>query len=352
MSDKSEKAVSAKGEALKEIADLAGKARAALVRAVDKNGDGKIDAADFGLSGENIQETKRKVKGAAVSAGQGIKSGAMRLGDAIGEAKTEMERKSLRPAFGDDLDQMDFGRCAPQLPVLICIVERDKRRGESSVCAGSVGYWTTVKGVDILNLYEESARELDLRFAPAIVQTFYYTDPYKQKTYVALDHYFDYFKKERVNELELIAQDLGARNVRITFKEHRKTLVRKNARAGAKAGTVKGDSSYEEANNDYSKIEIAADVHFAGRETPKLPSLIYFKSEGDIEKLIEMRMRSDNPIRSKDYRFQCSTSSGMSEKVAAKLDGVLQQLKCSGTATISSEVQRENRTELEYHIEF
>ena len=42
----------------------------------------------------------------------------------------------------------------------------------------------------------------------------------------------------------------------------------------------------------------------------------------------------------------------MSEKVAAKLDGILQQLKCSGTATISSEVQRENRTELNYHIEF
>ena len=51
-------------------------------------------------------------------------------------------------------------------------------------------------------------------------------------------------------------------------------------------------------------------------------------------------------------RFQCSSSAGMSEKVAAKLDGILQQLKCSGTATISSEVQRENRTELNYHIEF
>ena len=42
----------------------------------------------------------------------------------------------------------------------------------------------------------------------------------------------------------------------------------------------------------------------------------------------------------------------MTEKTAAKIDLVLRQLKCSGTATLSSEVQREGRTELEYHIEF
>lgn len=65
-----------------------------------------------------------------------------------------------------------------------------------------------------------------------------------------------------------------------------------------------------------------------------------------------MRMKPGNPIKPKDYHFQCSSSAGMSEKVAAKLDGILQQLKCSGTATISSEVRRENRTELNYHIEF
>lgn len=91
---------------------------------------------------------------------------------------------------------------------------------------------------------------------------------------------------------------------------------------------------------------------FLDKMRQKPPTLVYFKRESDVERLVEMRMKPGNPIKSKDYHFQCSSSAGMSEKVAAKLDGILQQLKCSGTATISSEVQRENRTELNYHIEF
>ena len=57
----------------------------------------------------------------------------------------------------------------------------------------------------------------------------------------------------------------------------------------------------------------------------KPPTLVYFKRESDIERLVEMRMKPGNPIKSKDYHFQCSSSAGMSEKVAAKLDGILHQ---------------------------
>lgn len=116
--------------------------------------------------------------------------------------------------------------------------------------------------------------------------------------------------------------------------------------------TLESNTSYESSRSDDAKFEIAADIHFLDKMRQKPPTLVYFKRESDIERLVEMRMKPGNPIKSKDYHFQCSSSAGMSEKVAAKLDGILQQLKCSGTATISSEVQRENRTELNYHIEF
>lgn len=262
-----------------------------------------------------------------------------------------MDRKSLRPVFKDTLDQTTSNDHVP-LPELVCIVEHDKKHDESFVCNGSIGYWKTVKGIDILNLYEESAQELGWNFVPSVFQTFYYVDNYKQGTYVSLNHYFDYFKKQRVNELESIAQDLGAKHVKIVFQEHEKFIVKNNSRTNVKTGTLESNTSYESSRSDDAKFEIAADIHFFGQDAPKAPTLVYFKCESDIERLVEMRMKPGNPIKSKDYHFQCSSSAGMSEKVAAKLDGILQQLKCSGTATISSEVQRENRTELNYHIEF
>ena len=150
----------------------------------------------------------------------------------------------------------------------------------------------------------------------------------------------------------MIAQDLGAKSFRITFKEHQKVIVKQTANAGLKAGRMQGDGSRELSGSDYSRVEIAAETQFSGHSQPKTPTLVYFRNESDIEKLIRMRMDQSNPIKSKDFCFQCSRTSGMTEKTAAKIDLVLHQMKCSGTATLSSEVQREGRTELEYHIEF
>lgn len=65
-------------------------------------------------------------------------------------------------------------------------------------------------------------------------------DPYRSGVYVALDSYFAYLKKNRVNELEVIAQDLGAKSFRITFKEHQKVIVKQTANAGRKQAECKG----------------------------------------------------------------------------------------------------------------
>ena len=161
---------------------------------------------------------------------------------------------------------------------------------------------------------------------------------YRSGVYVALDSYFAYLKKNRVNELELIAQDLGAKSFRITFKEHQKVIVKQTANTGLKAGRIQWDGSHELSGSDYSRVEIAAETQFSGHSQPKTPTLVYFQNESDIEKLIRMRMDQSNPIKSKDFCFQCSRTSGMTEKTAAKIDLVLHQMKCSGTATLSSEV--------------
>ena len=176
-----------------------------------------------------------------------------------------MDRKSLRPVFKDTLDQTTSNDHVP-FPELVCIVEHDKKHDESFVG------WN---------------------FVPSVFQTFYYVDNYKQGTYVSLNHYFDYFKKQRVNELESIAQDLGAKHVKIVFQEHEKFIVKNNSRTNVKTGTLESNTSYESSRSNDAKFEIAADIHFFGQDAPKVPTLVYFKRESDIERLVEMRM---NPV--------------------------------------------------------
>lgn len=343
-----------------KVKKLAGSTQKSIVSAMDRNGDGKLNAADFGLDKESLKEFGEKTKKTAAKAGLALKTGRDKLGQAISDTKTEMELKTLRPVFRDelpwlaipDVDSDDMLLNVTRVPSLVCVVGHDKRRDESVVCRGSVGYWTTIKDVEILNLYEEYAKDIGIELYPNVAQTFYYIDPYRTNCYVCLDDYFDYFKRAHVSELERLARDLGAKRFRIVFKEQKKTFVKHKKQAEVKAADKKGSITHEQVSTEGGTTEVAADITFEGCGTPREPQLVYFKNERDIEELVRARMESGNPIKSKDYHFRCSRLSGMTEKAAAKLDGVFAQLKCSGTATISSEAQRESRTELEYHIEF
>ena len=131
-----------------------------------------------------------------------------------------------------------------------------------------------------------------------------------------------------------------------------RTLLAAKEPIGNRPFTVR-PFTYNRTDQTYDGIEIAADVAFSGQEVPVIPTVVYFKSESDIEKLIQMRTgESQNRVQSKTYRFQCSNSSGISEREAGQIDALLRQIKCSGSASISSEAQRESRTDMEYHIEF
>lgn len=81
------------------IKDLAAKAKQAAVKAqgtvlkaVDKNGNGKIDAEGFGITKESMQDAAQK-----------LKASANRIGESLNDAKTELDRRVLRPVFKEDL---------------------------------------------------------------------------------------------------------------------------------------------------------------------------------------------------------------------------------------------------------
>lgn len=62
---------------------VTGKVQKAIVNAVDKNGNGKLDREDFSLDEENLQAAKEKAKKIAVTTGQNVKIVSESLGRAI-----------------------------------------------------------------------------------------------------------------------------------------------------------------------------------------------------------------------------------------------------------------------------
>jgi len=334
-----------------------------LANAIDRNGNGKIDLGDFGIEESDVAEVKEKTAELASKAGETAKKGAEFAVKVFDDAKIELDRKNLRPVFKDDLfagttskDLADTGKSIQSYSMIV-IVDKDKKHSESLACKGAIGHIATIKGMDVLNLYKDKARGLGLQFYPNISKTIYYEDPFQSNFYISLDDYFDYFKKARVSELAMIAKELGAKHVKITLNEKKKTFITAKGKANAKAGKKAGaDISLEKEDSQFASMDVADEETFSGSSTPVQPELTYFRNENDILKLVKMCMsRSDKdpyPITSKKYCFKCSKSSGISESAAIKIDAVIDAMGCSGTASFSSEAQRENRTEFEYFIEF
>ena len=71
---------------------VSGAAQGTVLKAVDKNGNGKIDAEDFGITKESMQDAAQK-----------LKASANRIGESLNDAKTELDRRVLRPVFKEDL---------------------------------------------------------------------------------------------------------------------------------------------------------------------------------------------------------------------------------------------------------
>ena len=342
--------------------DFFKQAKEKVVKTIDKTGDGKIGMDDLGLDKEQIEAAKDKLAGAAAAAGQKLKDAGDWIGDAVDEQKEKAALKALRPVFAQDIRTNNISVAHTGLdqmrttPELIRIVDRDKEHDAHEVCEGSIGYMSTVKGTDILNVYKDCAKQLGVFFFPTISNSFYYIDPFKGNCYVCLDNYFAYLKKERVSELERIATALGAKSVEIKYKEQKRSVVKQNAAAkiGLKVGKKSGgDLTQKLHDEETASVEIEADVKLDGHDCPKKPELTYFKYDSDINNLIKTQTESgENKIKSKTYTFRCSETSGISNQTALKIDAVLQQLKCAGSVSVSHEAQKENRTVLEYHIEF
>lgn len=305
-----------------KVSKILNKAKEALTLAVDQNDDGKFDKEDVTKVANAIKES-------------------------ADEKAKQLELKILQPIFPENLDDGEF-----YLHKFIRVADRDKRRSESEVCRGSIGYFTNHKGLRVLNIYRDSVDLFGISFYPDIRSEFYYVDPSDRDRYIALDDYFSYLKMERVSELQRIAQDLGAKHFRVTYVEDKSTFTERQT--GGKIGVsyaATGEAIHQSEKKEYSTVEIAAEMTCAGHD-PIKPKLKYLLRDPSIQALVSMRLDKKAPLTHQKFMIKMSNSSGLKESDAVKIDTILKSMKFVGNTTVSSEAKNEERRYLEYEIDF
>ena len=309
-----------------DVKDGIDEARVKVVKAVD---DAELD--------RRAKELGDVAAGKAKELGDTASEKAHDVAVKMDEMKRQWNLKRLKPIFSEDLNGMQYSR-------LVRIVERDKKF-DIEVCRGSIGYWATCKGERWVNIFKDSVNKFGLNFYPYEEVNFYYVDPTDKDNYIVLDEYFDRLKQARVNELQKIAQDLGAKKFRVTYMREKSSLIKK--KWNGKAVSVDVDK----LSKQYDKVEIEAENSFSGHD-PAEPHVRYLKYDQNVQNLIDMRMDTNGPINHQTLSIKLSSTSGLKENDAAKLDMILKSLKMAGNTTVLSEVQNEEKSILKYEIEF
>lgn len=200
------------GQAKKGALGVLEKTKSAIAKVADQNDDEKFDMQDVSLVASKV--------------GKSVKNGAAALKESAEERTRALELKSLQPIFAEVLDERDF-----VLPKFIRVANRDKKRAESQVCKGSIGYYSDPKGLRLVNIFLDNLEMFNLVFFPDCNSEFYYVDPIDKNRYIALDDYFNYLKVERISELQRLAQSLGAKHFRVTYKEEKTSVAEKIIKA-------------------------------------------------------------------------------------------------------------------------
>lgn len=309
-----------------------GKTKDTIIKAVDQNGDGAFDFKDVSAMADSI--------------GNAAQNAANAMRDNAEARSREKERKALQPIFLENLDSADF-----TLSKLIRVADIDKKHAESEVCKGSVGFISEQKELRIVNIYKNMIDAFGISLYPDADSEIYYIDPSDRDKYIALDDYFGYLKIARVNELQKIAQDLGAKHFRVTYREKKASITKNDIKA---KGNVRVGAAEAERNlsvSDNSNIEVAAEMQCLGH-APIEPKLHYLRGEPSIQSLIALRMDKNSQMFHQEFSLKLSNSSGIKEKDAVKIDAALKAMRISGNTTVVSEAQSESRRFFEYEVDF
>ena len=273
-----------------------------------------------------------------------------KLGRDYDEARQKRNIEKYRPIFEEDLETGKI-----EYPNMINIVDFDKRMGIEE-CKGAIGFKENIKNVELIGIYKNDLAKYEgIEFYPDVSASVYYVHPFQNNKYIEVFEYFKYLKEAKVAELENIAQKLGAKHFSVKIMEESMSNEKVARKGGAGIGVQKDkgsvDTESDSAEKKYEYVGIAAENTYPGKE-PEEPELVFWANNESIKSLVKQRMDKSNPITSKKFTLDYNTSSGIKEKDAAKIDGVLKTLKFKAAGSIQKEAQKESKRRFEYTIDF
>lgn len=320
--------------------------------------DKALEAKDKAtLAGEFLSDKAVEAKDKASQAGEFLgdkateaKDKAVQTRDLINDkaavAKRDYDLRRFRPITEEQLPSV-----IKVMPEMVQIVDWDKRI-EEAVCKDAVAFNEGNKELRFISVLTRNIELINASFYPSVQEGVYYRDPCNPSLYINLNDYFGYIKKAKVHELNQIAQDLGAKHIKITLKAEKKTSEANKGKGSASVGKImKTTASHSESSMQLEQMEIASDKKFKGHDA-QMPKLYYFKNEPDIKNIIKRRLDKSNPIYSDVETFRYINSSGIKRSDAIKIDGALSKLKIGGDTSIMSQVEKEERIFFEYQIEY
>lgn len=308
-------------------------------------------AAEFAT--DKASEAGAVISEKAADAGEFLAEKAKEGQELVSLKQHEARMRYYNPRFREQFFSADF-----DLPRVIVIVDGDDRKG-IDVCEGAIGWISNSQGMEVLHLYEEFVGESGLNFYPVpLCDAVYYADSFDVQRFINLSCLFDVAQKDRITELRNIARDLGARHCKIESYESKKEVTLKKGGGAAKAkgkpvGEVSGEIGLSQDASQFTELSVVFEQSFEGAAEPKRPTLRWFSHDREIRSLIET-MCSDEGNRFKEYRIEIdgSSSATLSQKQAAKIDGVLKKLHASCNFTMESECLTESRQKLRFTISF
>lgn len=256
--------------------------------------------------------------------------------------------KKYNPLFPDVYNSSDF-----HFPNIIIIVE-DTARQEIDVCEGAVGWRSSESGSEVLFIHESIAKQSGLLFIPApTCDAVYYIDNFNSSRYIRTDCIFGKAHEERLAELKHVAHCLGAKMCSIEINESSSQMNSSNNKGSFKASkflNAKAESSAQQAESIQRFGKITAE--FEGSDTPKRPKLKWFAQDDNIKKLIDMRCKSGNAIKTEVLQLSGSSSATMTQKAAMAIDGAIGKFGAGGALSMESQAVREIHSSLIFSVEF
>lgn len=303
-----------------------------------------------------VQKGAEKVGEAGKRAAADVQSGAVALAEKARQDNWERRMKKYNPLFPDEYNSEAF--CVPNM---IVIVDDAVRRG-IDVCEGAIGWRSMQSGVEVLHLYDEAIKESGIRFVPAVTcDAVYYVDSFDRNRYIRTDCIFNKAHEERLAELKNVAHALGAKRCTIEIIEATQQVNVQNKKTAASGGvTVKGQKlsageNVEQSSSVSSSNQRAGRIvaEFEGSSTPHRPKLKWFAHDDNIKKLIDMRCKGDNTVKSEMIELSGSSSATMSQKTACAIDGAIGKIGgMKGSTTMESQAIMESSTKMVYSVEF